>query len=118
MPSSLSLYRSLVPAHARVANDVVTTWLGLAAQRHTASALGDNYAVAMVWWAAANIEPDFAAGLLGQASGTAACQPKPAASSKGKSTGPVLPEDTIYWARYLDIVGTRAAGAPSHTSVC
>lgn len=123
MPSaSLTLYRTLVPAHVGVGDAVVETWLGLAAESHTASAWGAVYATAMVWWAAAQVEPDVVAGLypIPSASGDQEiCAPvAPPVDGDGKPLPIPLPEETRYWARYLELRDKRAAGAPRVVRAC
>jgi hypothetical protein len=54
--SSLALYRQLVPAHRDIASEVVETYLDVAASLHTASAFGDAYSLAMVYFAAHLVE--------------------------------------------------------------
>lgn len=104
--SSVALYRSLVPAHGHVPDDVVDTWLALAARRHTATRFGNLYPEAMVWWVAAELDPEVQAGLYGVSSG--------ATCTDGLTSTEV--SDTLterpYRRRYLDIRNSRAAGTP------
>lgn len=108
MSASLDLYRSLVPAHARVPDDTVETWLTVAARRHTATAWGGVYTEAMVYWAAAQIEPQVRAGILG---GTETC-----ADPAAPAVDLVDPRSTPYWTQYIDARDSRAASAPTRVS--
>lgn len=54
--ASVTLYRSLVPAHAGVHESVVELWLEEAAAALSSSAWGTRFARACVWWAAHHIE--------------------------------------------------------------
>jgi hypothetical protein len=54
--STVDLYRTLIPAHAAVDDAVVSTYLELSAQQHTASVFGAVYQQAMVWHAAHRLE--------------------------------------------------------------
>lgn len=113
---TVTLYRSLVPAHVGVPSAVVTTFLGLAVEEHTAAAWGAAYAQAMVWHAAAQIEPDVVAGAypIPSADGSGdICAPSgPPKDAAGNPVAIPAPEDTRYWKRYLELRVKRAAGAP------
>lgn len=52
----LELYRTLIPAHASIPDNVVQVHLELAAQAHSPSAWGAVFAQAMVWYAAHSLE--------------------------------------------------------------
>ena len=54
--TSLELYRILIPGHSAVADATIDLWLVLAARAHTASAWGQVYAEAMVFYAAHHVE--------------------------------------------------------------
>ncbi len=127
--SSLALYRSRVPAHASVPDATVEDWLEQATAAHTASAWGDRYALAMIWWAAHHIErtPGLVA-RMGSASEVGAVTAQSDSQTKvdGRSSalsrsyaapGGSTPEDidlrtTRYGQLYLSIRHTRAARAP------
>lgn len=108
MSASLSLYRLLIPGHAGVPDATVEAWLSMAAQRHSAAAFGAVYSSAMVFYAASGLDPLVQAGQAGALAGNVCA---PAAGSTGKQA--VSQQDNIYWARYLDLRGSRAAGAPT-----
>ena len=103
--SSLALYRELVPAHNVVSDEVVETWLELAAQRHTASAWGAVYAAAMVMWAAAHVDPQLVEGAVGQQGRV--CAPTPPSSKPD-----AMVARSPYWAWYAEYRDSRAARAP------
>ncbi len=104
--SSVALYRSLVPAHGHVPDDTVETWLALAARRHTATRFGDLYPEAMVWWAAAELDPEVQAGLYGASSG-ATCADGLTSIEVADTTA-----ERPYRRRYLDIRNSRASSTP------
>lgn len=107
--SSLATYRAMVPAHNQVPDETITTWLALAAQRHSAAAFGQVYAAAMVAWAAAHIEPQVVAGQVGMPG--AVCAPPPAEMDQ---KAPPKSAPSMWWTLYLDYRDSRAAGAPTH----
>ena len=123
--SSLDLYRALVPAHSAVADATVDLWLGIASRRHTASAWGQLYPEAMVWWVAHQLEQDPGSG-VGSSSATAVgpivsqkdgdlqrSYAAPAVSASGSASA--VDSDlatTRYGQRYLDIRDSRAAVQP------
>jgi hypothetical protein len=107
--TGLDLYRELVGEHARIPDSTVETYLTLAARRHTATAFGAVFTEAMVWFAADAIEKGRASGAL-DVDPNLPTRPDPAAPPK-----PMGP--TRFWLAYLDIVNTRAAGAPQIVSV-
>lgn len=111
MSASLVLYRQLVPAHVRVPDATVETWLELSTQQHTAAAWGDVYAQAMVWHTAARLDPFVQGGALG-APGEACAVPKDVAKEVAKAN-----PNNIYWQFYVELRETRAAGAPSLVQV-
>lgn len=127
MSGSLTMYRRRVPAHENVDDEIVEDALSDAAARHSASALGANYVLACIWWAAHWVQITPGSGATGAGcSGAAAttCFTGSVSSRSGRSA-PVCKDvrappggmTTVYWERYLDLIDTRAASAPSHTSV-
>lgn len=124
--SSLALYRELVPGHSAVDDDLVTTMLALAARRHTATAWGDLYPEAMVWFAAHRVERLPGSGASG---GSAAEVGTITSQSDGDlsrsyaapvSTGSALDDElssTRYGQFYLDLRRTRAASGPTFVGV-
>lgn len=107
MSASLDLYRALVPAHAAVPDATVEVWLAQAAQAHTATAWGNVYTTAMVWWAAAHIDLQVQAG---QFPTDATCAPVPITDP---AKLPKNADETVYWGWYLRLQSTRAAAAPT-----
>lgn len=134
--SSLTLYRARVPAHASVPNEVVTDWLEEAAAAHTASAWGERYALAMVWWAAHHVErtPKSGAPNKGTAEEVGAITGQSHGQSDGKGmstdlsrsyaapTGGSAEEQffrtTRYGEMYLAIRRSRVARAPFAVGPC
>ena len=106
----------MIPAHAAVSNTLVETQLTLAAQAHTASAWGAVYAQAMVYYAAAAIEPQVAAGVIGQGAGVPCPPPPPPGTEPVKPT--VREPSTVYWERYLQLRSSRIATAPTQVRLC
>jgi|GEM_PF-5646700 len=104
----LALYRILVPAHATIASATVEAWLAMAAASHSATRWGGAYSAAMIMWAAAHLEPQRAAGVVGVV-GRVCALPADAAAAQAS----VSVESTTYWRLYLDYRGSRAAAAPS-----
>ncbi len=134
--SSLSLYRQRIPAHASVPDATVEDWLEQATLAHTASAWGDRYASAMIWWAAHHIErlPKSKAPNVSTAEevGAIVSQSHGQSDGAGKSsdlsrsyaapTGGTHEElffrTTRYGEMYLSIRHTRAARAPFVVGSC
>lgn len=121
--TSLQLYRALVPAHSSVVDGTVTTYLELAARRHTASAWGVVYPEAMVWFAAHMIEraPGLVSGtgggsdvgnVISQTDGDLSRTYASPAALSGSSSDAWL-ASTRYGQLYLDLRDTRAASAPT-----
>jgi len=127
--SSLTLYRARVPAHASIPNEVVEDWLEEAAAAHTASAWGERYPLAMVWWAAHHIERTPQSGANGstaEEAGAITSQSDTQSDGAGKSSslsrsyavpsgGSAEEQDlrtTRYGQMYLAIRRSRVARAP------
>lgn len=125
--SSVALYRTLIPdaEHAALDDAVVSTYLDLAARRHSAAAFGTVYPEAMVYYAAHCIQRT--PGLI--AGGSGADEVGPVTSQKdgdlsrtygttgggSGATGAVGDGDlglTAYGLRYLELRGSRASSAP------
>lgn len=109
MSAALDTYRLRIPAHAAVPDAVVEDWLTEASASHTASALGAQFTAACVYWAASRIEPAVQAGMY---PGDGGC------TASGDPGDVLASEDTVYWAWYLQIIKTRAAGAPRLVRAC
>lgn len=115
--ASLDLYRELVPGHAMVPDARIETQLELAARAHTASAWGDVYGEAMVYWAASRIEPLRIAGQAGELTHDGKlCGPM--VTPEGQVVTPPAPEDTVFWRFYVDYRNSRAAAAPRAVLAC
>jgi len=114
--SSLARYRTIVPAHAAVADDVVLVELGLAAAEHNATLWGHLYTDAMCWFAAHHIEAS------SQASTGAIVQQRDGDLSRTHaSTARGDADDwlrtTAYGQRYLRLRGGSSAGQPRWVGV-
>lgn len=127
MSSSLDLYRTLVPAHSAVSDDFVETMLELATRRHTASAWGQVYPEAMVWWAAHRVQctPGSGAGgstadavgpVVSQSDGDLSRTYAQPASDSAASAEDLT--STRYGQAYLDLRRTRAASTATVVGVC
>lgn len=124
--SSLALYRALVPEHAAVVDATVSTWLELAARRHTASVFGRVYPEAMVWWAAHRIQRSPGSGASSSASaedvGTLVMQrdgdltrqyAQPSSASSVGSSADAELRTTRYGELYLELRDSRAGVGPT-----
>lgn len=112
MTTTLDRYRTLVPAHASVPDATISAWLESAYESHYSSAWGAVYEAAMIAWAASRIEPLRLQGVAGEVGGPGSvCAPPPTAAG-GKPLPPVKPEDTPYWAWYVQYRDSRVATAP------
>jgi hypothetical protein len=112
MATSLETYRALYPAHAGVAEGTISAWLEAAARRHNSAAFGAVYVDALCAWAAAHIDYGVQTGaipLLG--SGGDICGPLLPVETEGKAK-PTKPEESPYWATYLDYVRSRSSTGP------
>lgn len=127
--SSLALYRAKVPAHSSVPDANIVSELEDAALQHNAAAFGAVYAIAMVYFAAHNIQLDPASGLSTGAAGGGATvgallgvkdgdvsrtyANTTSSSSAGARSGTDADlSSTIYGQKYLRLRGSRAATFP------
>jgi hypothetical protein len=101
--AGLDLYRDLVAEHFRVPDDVVESYLTLAARRHTAAAFGVVYAEAMVWWSADQIEQ-------GRIAGAITVDPDMGGDGDPQAP-PKLVGQTRFERLYNELRDTRAAGS-------
>lgn len=87
----------------------VSAWLETASRRHSATAFGANLVDAMIFYAAAFIEPQVVAGMFpSDHHGSICAVPDPNAPAVKVPEA----EATVWWAAYLDIRGSRSAVAP------
>lgn len=101
-----------MPSHAGVLDPYVEAWLATAARQLSVTAFGVSYLDAVVFWAAAHLEPQMISGVVPtvDSHGNICAVPKP---------DPEAPEvkvprfdETSWWAAFLEIRGSRAAVAP------
>lgn len=117
---TLALYRARIPAHAAVLDAVVETHLDDAIEAHTASGWGERYDVAMVYYAAHNIERTPGSGantLTANTAGALSSSNGQGLNSSFQTHSTKSGEDfdlrtTKYGQRYLEIRNTRAFTAP------
>ena len=125
---TVSLYRTLVPAHKSVPAETIQVWLDDAIEAHTSAEWGDRYDRAMIWWAAHQIERTPGIGVNGDTAAEAGAitSQSDSQSDQGKSSSlsrsyaaPTTrdPEDaewatTRYGLKYLEIRNSRAMRAP------
>lgn len=106
--STLATYRALIPGHAGISDATVSAWLTMAARRHSSAAFGAVYEEAMVFFAASGLDPLVQSGQIGALTGNVCA---PATNNTGKVA--ITQQDSIYWARYVDIRDTRSAAGPT-----
>ena len=125
---TVALYRTLVPAHKAVSDDLIQTYLDDAIDVHNAAIFGNRYDRALIWWAAHQIERTPGLGLNGDAASEAGAitaqsddqteDGKSSSLSRSYATTPTRdPEDaewatTRYGLKYLEIRNSRIARAP------
>lgn len=117
--SSLSLYRSRILDHASIADGTIEDYLSEAATLHpNATVWGNAYALAMVYYAAHQIErtPGLGSGTADDVGGIASKSDGDLSVSYGGAAATGDPDDglqtTRYGQRYLQLRASRAAGRP------
>jgi hypothetical protein len=121
---TVALYRTLVPAHKAVSDDLIQTYLDDAVGAHNVAIFGNRYDRALIWWAAHQIERTPGLGLNGDAASEAGAITAQSDSQEGSTlsrsyaaTPTRDPEDaewatTRYGMKYLEIRNSRIARAP------
>lgn len=115
--SSEGLYRALVPAHNAVPSETVIAWLAIAGRRLLASAFGNAYPEAAIWWCAHQIELTPGSGAGGDTLSPES--PERHKRQRARSARRAAPPGSDEWYRstqygcmFLDIRDSRAASAP------